>query len=152
MRAKPRTTVLGAALSAGLMLTGCGDEVQEEMQENASEIVLDSLARERPLATEPVTAEGENVIAVTLDEWQIQMPETLAPGSYTFRVTNAGAVEHAFEIEGASEEWETQEVAPGANATLTVELTPGTYTVYCPVSTDHGEHDELGMRRMLLVR
>lgn len=81
---------------------------------------------------------------VGLSEYEIQMEESLTAGTMTFRVTNSGSVEHNFEVEGEGIERSLPEnLAPGESATLRADLTPGTYTVYCPVD----DHAERGMSR-----
>lgn len=89
-------------------------------------------------------------VTVRLSEWNVQLSEqTVAEGSVTFAVTNAGSIPHAFEIEGHGIEKETPTIQPGDSATLTVTLKPGTYEVYCPVGND--SHKKLGMVAQLRV-
>jgi uncharacterized cupredoxin-like copper-binding protein len=59
------------------------------------------------------------------------------PGTYLFRASNSGEVEHALEIEGE----ETGDIQPGESTLLEVNLDPGIYKLYCPV----GDHEERGM-------
>ncbi|MGH3071211.1 MAG: cupredoxin domain-containing protein [Gaiellaceae bacterium] len=70
-----------------------------------------------------------------------------AAGETTFTLTNDGGEEHALEIEGNGLEEETDDVPPGESATLTVELEPGEYELYCPIEN----HRELGMEGTLVV-
>lgn len=96
-------------------------------------------------------AVGEFVVG--LNEWTVDLPmDTLPAGRYTFRVENTGRVKHALEFEGNGREWKTDELEPGAKTDLTLDLEPGTYEVYCPVESGDAEHDERGMKRMLVVR
>src|SRR5438046_4616336 len=89
-------------------------------------------------------------VTVRLSEWNVQLSDqTVADGSVTFAVTNAGSIPHAFEIEGHGIEKETPTIQPGDSATLTVTLKPGTYEVYCPVGND--SHKKLGMVAQLRV-
>jgi glucose/arabinose dehydrogenase/uncharacterized cupredoxin-like copper-binding protein len=98
-------------------------------------------------ATPAVSAMGETV-AVSLMEFAIAMPTELPAGPTTFAITNDGTIEHNFEVEGQGIEEELPEnLAPGASGTLTVDLAPGTYEVYCPV----GDHAGEGMRLELTV-
>ncbi len=98
-------------------------------------------------ATPAASAMGETV-AVSLTEFAIDMPSELPAGRATFEVTNDGTIEHNFEVEGQGIEEELPEnLAPGASGTLTVDLAPGTYEVYCPV----GNHADEGMRLELTV-
>src|SRR6266576_5208175 len=89
-------------------------------------------------------------VTVRLSEWNVQLSEqTVAEGSVTFAVTNAGSIPHAFEIEGHGIEKETDQIQPGSTATLTLTLKLGTYEVYCPVG--EGSHQKLGMETHLKV-
>ena len=98
----------------------------------------------------PATA-GERLIAVVevkLTEFAIEMPTTAPPGQMTFSVTNAGTMEHNFEIEGEGIEkkFDTN-LKPGETRNLQVDLPAGTYTVYCTVD----DHKERGMQLELKV-
>ncbi|MGH7464462.1 MAG: hypothetical protein ACREK1_04745, partial [Longimicrobiales bacterium] len=58
---------------------------------------------------------------------------------------------HRFEVEGNGEEWETEDVAPGTDVTMSVSLSPGTYKVYCPIEAGGVNHEERGMTTTLRV-
>jgi len=89
-------------------------------------------------------------VSAKLSEWKVELSEaTVAAGSVTFTVTNAGTIPHAFEVEGAGVERETELIQPGSTATLTLTLKPGTYEAYCPVGED--SHKKLGMETHLNV-
>jgi hypothetical protein len=65
---------------------------------------------------------------VGLTEYQIEMPTSLSAGAQVFRVTNNGASEHNFEVEGQGieEQFETN-LSPGETQTMQLDLAPGTY-------------------------
>ena len=89
-------------------------------------------------------------VTAKLSEWKVELSEaTIAAGSVSFAVTNAGSIPHAFEIEGQGIERETELIQPGSTATLTLTLEVGTYEVYCPVGED--SHKKLGMETRLQV-
>jgi uncharacterized cupredoxin-like copper-binding protein len=84
-------------------------------------------------------------------------------GQVTFRVRNAGQVEHDFEIEAVEGSGDAEaeidgdaevegDIPPGQERLLNVTLTPGTYTIYCEAESEHGDHDELGERVTFTVR
>lgn len=105
-----------------------------------------------PAAAGP-TASPPGDVYVTLDEWTLQLGrDTVPSGAMIFQVMNRGDYTHALEVEGAGREWVSPRVEPGATTTLSAELAPGTYEVYCPVEDSHGSHAAKGMRTRLVVR
>lgn len=98
-----------------------------------------------PLASAaPVSQAGDNPVQVSLVEFEIRMPTELPAGSITFVVTNEGARQHNFEIEGGGiDQVFAQNLQPGEQNTLTVNLPPGEYRVYCPVGNHAGQGMEL---------
>jgi uncharacterized cupredoxin-like copper-binding protein len=107
-----------------------------------------------PMATpEAGTAASEAMVAgdqvpVSLIEFAIDMPTNLPAGEVTFQIANDGEFTHSFEIENEAMEEELEPaLEPGQSGTLTVNLEPGTYTVYCPV----GNHREQGMEIQVTV-
>ena len=114
-----------------LVLAGCGSD-----DESSSETTTGG-------------AEAANTVDVTASDFKFD-PGTLtvdAAGTATFRLTNDGGTTHALEIEGQGIEEETDEIAPGETAEVTVDLKEGQYEFYCPVSN----HKELGMEGTLVV-
>lgn len=93
------------------------------------------------------------VIHVPLTEWSVVVSQSVvSPGTFTFHAMNQGTYTHAFEIEGNGQEWKSDPIAPGGTATLTPTLTPGTYTVYCPITDNQGNHREKGMSTTFTVQ
>jgi uncharacterized cupredoxin-like copper-binding protein len=75
-------------------------------------------------------------------------PTVAEPGEVTFVVTNDGDTDHALEVEGPDEEQETDTIAPGDSAELTVDLSEeGSFEMYCPI----GNHKEMGMEGEVVV-
>ncbi len=89
-------------------------------------------------------------VSVRLSEWKVELSRaSVGAGPVTFVVINAGAIPHAFEVEGQGVEKETKQIQPGDSGVLTVELKAGRYEVYCPVGND--SHKKLGMEAHLEV-
>jgi len=94
--------------------------------------------------------ENPAAVSARLTEWKVELSAgTIAAGAVTFTVTNVGSIPHALEVEGQGIEQATGVIQPGASATLTLTLKPGTYAVYCPVGND--SHKQLGMETELKV-
>jgi hypothetical protein len=89
-------------------------------------------------------------VEAKLSEWTIRLSEmSVTAGPVVFTVTNTGSIPHALEVEGQGLERETPLIQPGASATLTLDLAPGSYEIYCPVGRD--SHKKLGMDTHLKV-
>ena len=98
----------------------------------------------------PARRHAPSAVSATLSEWTIRLSEEAVPaGPVTFTATNRGSIPHAFEVEGQGTEKATALMQPGASATLTLTLAPGTYEIYCPVGQD--SHKKLGMDTHLRV-
>ena len=102
----------------------------------------------------PLAGAGEeakpSTVHVRLSEWKIVLdPAKVPPGPVILEVSNTGKIPHALEIEGKGVEKSTGRIAPGAHATLTLDLRGGAYEAYCPVGK--GSHKMLGMTTRLSV-
>jgi plastocyanin len=73
---------------------------------------------------------------------------TASAGKVTVEFANESQLPHAVEIEGNGIEEETETVTGEDAPPLTVDLKPGTYTIYCPV----GDHRAEGMEGTLTVQ
>ena len=89
-------------------------------------------------------------IDVTLKDFSIDVASTgsLAPGTYTFHVTNNGPSSHNLTIDGPGvSDKATPTFAAGGSMDLTVTLENGTYDLFCSVPG----HKQLGMDTDLTV-
>jgi len=104
---------------------------------------------EEPMGTPTAGGDDSSMMSggqvpVSLAEFAISMPSTLPSGRVTFAVTNDGTITHSFEIEGNGIEKELKNpLEPGQTDMFSVNLTPGTYTVYCPIDDHRGQGMEL---------
>ena len=123
-----RFLLLTALFLAVLLLASCGsDDGDDEGGEASGGQSVELVATE--FAFDPAD--------VSVDE----------AGETTFTVSNDGEFSHALEIEGNGIEEETEELGPGESGSVTVDLEPGEYELYCPV----GDHRERGMVGTLVV-
>ena len=68
-----------------------------------------------------------------------------AAGEHTVTLRNDGELPHALAFDDLDEA--TGNVDPGASGEVTVDLDPGSYTIYCPV----GDHRDQGMEGTIVV-
>lgn len=117
-----------------------------------------------PITLGSMTSSGsptQQQVEVTLNEYRIDMPDTLTTGHVVFHVVNYGSIPHSFGIRSGSTStgYGTQgqtfdkslaaNLDPGQSATLEVDLQAGSYTAYCPVS-DHAS--TRGMTKTITVQ
>ena len=123
-----------AVILAGMVLAvaSCGDDDEGSAATTQS-----------PATSATTGGDGAGtVIDVDEKDFTIELSTMeLTPGTYTFVTTNNGQTTHALEIEGQGVEEETEDIAPGDTAELTVTLEAGEYELYCPV----GNHKDMGM-------
>jgi uncharacterized cupredoxin-like copper-binding protein len=89
-------------------------------------------------------------VNVTLSEWKVELSrDTVKAGPVTFKLKNAGSMNHAFYVRGEGFAKGSKEVATGQEAPLTLTLKPGTYEVYCPLADL--SHKMAGMSKKFVV-
>jgi plastocyanin len=107
--------------------------------------------REKAEGASSEGAETGKTIEVSETEYRIKLPPSskLAPGEYTFVVTNDGQVQHDLVISGghATGQTRTPLLDPGKTVRLKVSLDQGIYTLYCSVDS----HRQEGMSARLAV-
>jgi uncharacterized cupredoxin-like copper-binding protein len=87
-------------------------------------------------------------VQVSESEFKIALPKsTVAAGSYSFEVKNDGHIPHNLVVQGNGVHEKTPTIQPGKSATLSVDLKPGTYDVYCSIPG----HKQAGMDAKLTV-
>jgi uncharacterized cupredoxin-like copper-binding protein len=99
-------------------------------------------------ASELSPAQPAPTTAVSLAEYQIEMPTSLPAGVHVFDVANNGNGEHNFTVEGQGIMTEfVTDLTSGQTQSMQIYLAEGTYTVYCPI----GDHRTQGMETSLTV-
>lgn len=148
--------VIPTCLAAALALAACGDDERGSVEQSGSATgTTQDTATETTGQTTTSGAEepkGDPVATIEVEETEFELdpanPGVQDAGLVAFEVTNAGKVPHALEVEGPSGEAETEEIAPGKTAELTVDLgEPGTYKWYCPIA-DHEDRGMVGQIRI----
>ncbi len=137
-------SLCAVAAAIAMSLVACGDDDDDE---TASMGTGTGTQEEQP-APPPEKPVSETV-TLTETEFAIEPADVKVAeaGVVEFKVENAGGITHALEVESDDLEEETEDIAPGDTATLTVELPAGTYELYCPI----GDHEQQGMTGTLTV-
>ncbi|MDN5790421.1 MAG: EfeM/EfeO family lipoprotein [Micrococcales bacterium] len=121
--AQRRTAPLALAALVGLALAGCADTAPTEMRSTGTH----STGTHSTAAGEP--------ISVSATDTGCELSATTAPaGTVTFRITNTGTKANEFYVyaEGDQVVSEAEDIAPGAERELKVEITePGTFETAC---------------------
>ena len=92
----------------------------------------------------------ENLVRVKLTEHKIELfnDKPIGPGLTVFEVTNEGEMEHGFVIEGSDGMQRLEEdLRPGETRTISVELEPSVYKIYCPID----DHRSMGMASVIRI-
>lgn len=86
---------------------------------------------------------------VDLSEWVVRPTyRTLATGRVVFSAANLGEDDHNLSVRSGTTEYGKVDLAPGDTGSLVLQLTPGTYTLYCSLIG----HEEQGMHTDITVR
>jgi uncharacterized cupredoxin-like copper-binding protein len=145
-----RRYLVGAlgTVAAAAVLTACGSGSGGTSAASSSGAATTTTASSGS-ASSSSAAGATQTVMVTAKEYSFSLSSThFAPGTYTFRMSDAGSTSHAIEIQGPGVSGSASStVGPGGTASLTVTLQNGTYTLFCPVDG----HRALGMQTTLTV-
>jgi uncharacterized cupredoxin-like copper-binding protein len=116
----------------------------------AATVVLAACGSSSSSSSSSAAAGGGQSVTANEVEYKITLGSTTVPaGSVTFQVSNAGTTTHNLAIEGPGvSEQKSSDIQSGQKGTLTVNLKPGTYTVFCAIPG----HEALGMKTTLTVQ
>lgn len=140
-----RLSLIGALLALVLALAGCGGGTEEPAGGGG-----DAAPTAQDAAPTSGQEAGAEEVTVTMTEMNLELSEdTFTPGTYTFTATNEGQFPHTITIDGpgVAEATAGGPAAPGETVSLTVDLQPGTYEMWCPVM----DHRGMGMTTTITV-
>jgi uncharacterized cupredoxin-like copper-binding protein len=127
--------LLGAV---ALAATACSSSGQSTTSSSASSTTPGSTVAAGS-GTKVTVGETEYKLALSTDSF--------TAGPYTFTAVNNGKIVHALEIDGAGVHGVTGNIEPGQSASVSVQLEPGKYDVFCPIPG----HKALGMNAEITV-
>jgi len=90
---------------------------------------------------------GDRFVIVHLTDGEMNLASEVAAGTVSFEIENNGTEEHGFAIEGPDVSERIESMGPLDREVLTVNLEPGTYTVFSPTGDDRAD----GMEATLQV-
>ena len=129
------------AIMIPLVLAACGGDDSSDSSTTASS----------DTESTTVSAGGGSGETVDISETEFKLdpsdPSTKS-GNVTFQVTNDGQTVHNLEVEGNGVEETTDDLQPGDQGVLSVDLQPGTYEMYCSIDS----HREQGMEGEITVQ
>lgn len=102
-------------------------------------------------APSAAAAAASDAIVVSLADFMIEPNDLEADGpSVTFEVTNDGPTPHNLTVRSETDEvvMATTDLAVGASESISADLEPGTYTIFCSLAG----HESLGMSGTLTVK
>jgi plastocyanin len=137
-----RNSLIAIAIAVPLALSACGGDDEDPTSTAA--------ATEEATTTAASGGGGGGGGAVEISETEYALDPadpSVSAGEVTFEVTNDGSITHNLEVEGNGVEEEVEDIAPGDSGSLTAELEPGSYEIYCSI----GNHKDLGMEGTLTV-
>jgi len=136
-----RMHVLPLAIAL-LMSAGCEPQSSGDVADESDTTV-----------TPAIDATSTGNIVATLTEWEVALSsDTVPEGQVTLQIMNRGTEYHRLEVEGNGMEWVSDSLQGNGEMPAQLQLSPGTYEVYCPIVGSHGVHKELGMVDTLVVR
>src|ERR1035437_7652678 len=135
-----RRISLLAPFAVAALIAGCGSSSSSSWGPTTST---------SSAAAAPASGAGGQV-SLSETEFKITPDGPAVPktGTITITVRNNGQITHALAVQTPSGIVHTAHIAPGATATLMVNVSkPGKYTFYCPIAN----HRMLGMQGTLTV-
>lgn len=145
---------LALALSMALaVLSACGDDSPEADAGSATTTSAAPTSPSTPAAPAPTTggpteAEAESV-TVTAEDFSFSLDEdSFSAGTVEITLVNEGGSTHDLVVERDGEDVAgTDAIDPGQETTLTVDLEPGEYVLYCSIAN----HRAMGMEIAVTV-
>lgn len=127
---------------AALVVAACGDGGENGAVEAGEAAADTAAAAEADTVGASDSRGGRRVrgdtVVIGMDEYLIDVPRTLPPGSLVFRVENLGFEEHNLEVHRDSLLWDLRPLNPRETGFLDVALEPGRYRLICTVSGHEG--------------
>lgn len=147
---------LATGLLPLLLLCACGGSDADERDMRVDdEAAMDTTPAGTPAppSVPAIAGDLDRQTTVTMTEWSVTLDaDALPAGEITFQAANTGVEAHTLAIDGPGVAESTEPIGPGGASSLTVQLEPGTYRVYCPDGIGEDAHGVRGMSAPIVVR
>jgi plastocyanin len=143
-----RSATLVGAISVTLALGAVGSAVGVGIHEENKKD-KEKKAEEKAAKPAPPAAAG-NKLALSADPSALKFDKTslaAKAGTVTIDMKNPAPIQHDVSIEGQGVDKQGKKVTKDGTSTVTADLKPGTYTLYCSVDA----HRQAGMKGTLRV-
>jgi plastocyanin len=142
---RTRAAAAAVGLTLGtLVLAGCGGSAATPAAPSAAASAPAVASSAPAAAASSAAADAGTVVEVTMTEFALEFSQqSFTPGTYTFRAPNEGQFPHTISITGPGVDNVTAggPAQTGQEVSMTVDLQPGTYKIWCPVR----DHEARGM-------
>lgn len=126
------------SIAAVSMLFACGD----------GDASSEAANRDSAAAAQPTT----EIVHATIDDTSIVLSvDTVPAGDVSILFANRGTNRHSVRIRSVEDSWSVSNIMSGDDATLVVDLSPGTYELYCPDVDANGSHASQGVYARLVA-
>ena len=142
--------IVAAVLAAGVTACGGSDDPGSGNEGTAAEAATSQPGDYGPApAPSSATEQEAGSVAATLVDFAVELDEDgLSGGPHEFTIANEGSSTHDVVVERDGETVAASDaIDPGATTTLTVDLEPGEYVVYCSIAN----HRAMGMETTIRV-
>jgi hypothetical protein len=129
-----------------LVIAGCGDA----QPAGDNDVAGDSL--QAPVADPAAAVNDSLTVNASLSEWAVGLSrDSVAAGIVTINIRNAGTMPHGLHVTGPGQDMPIEALAPGGEMSLSLDLTPGEYRLFCPLDSAGVKHETKGMSTRLRV-
>ena len=136
------------AIVIPLALAACGDDDDDDTSAATTETTTEETTTTDETAGAGGGGGGGEELTISETEFALDPANPTVPaGEVSITAVNDGATVHNLEVEGNGVEEITDDLDPGQSGTLTLDLQPGEYELYCAIGT----HADQGMEGTLTV-
>jgi uncharacterized cupredoxin-like copper-binding protein len=140
-------SLIALAVAIPLTVSACGGG--DDTSDTSAATTAESTSTETSTTAAGGGGGAGGTVDISETEYKLDPSDpTVSAGKVTFNLTNDGGTTHNLEVEGDGVEEESDDIQPGQSTSLSVDLKPGSYEIYCAIDG----HKDLGMEGTLTVQ